>query len=435
MRSLIRSPINVMNAVNSVGFGNVSTGIEFRQQTLPNGLQIVAELMPGAYTAAFGYFVRSGARDETDAQAGLSHFLEHMVFKGTSQRSAAQVNRELDELGGQSNAYTSEEQTVYYATVLPKYQRRIVDLLSDLMQPTLAPQDFETERLVILEEIAKYEDQPPFGAFERSMEMRFGHQGLGRRILGTTQSIKTMTAAAMRSYFQQRYLPSNMVLAAAGNVDFEALVQQAGSLTAHWPTASASDSLRFPACDQPPADVQSPPLQRGDTSMAYVIRLADAPSSTDPDHIAMRLLATIIGDDSGSRFFWELIDSGRADAAATWTQEFLDCGLFMLYLSCDRNRLDGNLRLIDRIVSQVRQQGVTNEELEQAINKTTSGLVMHSERPGNRLFSLGSRWLMKQEYLSVDQTIAKYRQVDVAAVQHVLERFDLTTKIEVHADR
>ena len=156
---------------------------EFRDATLPNGLRIAAEIDSRSYSAAFGYFVRAGSRDEIDAESGLSHFLEHMMFKGTDRRSAEDVNRELDELGGQSNAYTSEEQTVYYSTVLPKFQDRLVDLLTDMMTPKLDEEEFNTERQVILEEIAKYQDQPPFGAFERSMEVYFGPRSLGRRIL------------------------------------------------------------------------------------------------------------------------------------------------------------------------------------------------------------------------------------------------------------
>ena len=143
---------------------------EFRETTLSNGLRIAAEIDQRGYSAAFGYFVRAGSRDEVDRESGLSHYLEHMMFKGTRHRSAADVNRELDELGGQSNAYTSEEQTVYYATVLPKFQDRLIDLLTDMLSPILDENEFATERQVILEEIAKYEDQPPFGAFERAME-------------------------------------------------------------------------------------------------------------------------------------------------------------------------------------------------------------------------------------------------------------------------
>ena len=129
--------------------------MEFRNQTLDNGLQVIAECNPNAYSSAFGFFVNTGSRDETDVISGVSHFLEHMVFKGTPKRTAADVNRELDEIGSQSNAYTSEEHTVYYASVLPEFQANVVDLLGDIMRPSLRKEDFEVEKKVILEEIAK----------------------------------------------------------------------------------------------------------------------------------------------------------------------------------------------------------------------------------------------------------------------------------------
>ena len=218
---------------------------EFRETTLSNGLRVAAEIDSRGYSAALGYFVQAGSRDETDQQSGLSHFLEHMMFKGTEKRSAADVNRELDELGGQGNAYTTEEQTVYYATVLPKFQDKLVDLLTDMLSPALSNEEFEVERKVILEEIAKYEDQPPFGAFERSMEVHYGPRGLGRRVLGTAESIRAMTDSKMREYFSAMYRPDNMVLAATGNIDFDGLVSQVEKLTTSWNSRSDVASEGF----------------------------------------------------------------------------------------------------------------------------------------------------------------------------------------------
>jgi len=149
---------------------------------LDNGFRALLVERSSLPVVASVLWYQVGSRDEHTGETGVSHFLEHMMFKGTQRRSAADVNRELDELGGQSNAYTSEEQTVYYATVLPKFQDRLIDLLTDMLSPTLDEDEFATERQVILEEIAKYEDQPPFGAFERAMEVHFGPRGLGRRI-------------------------------------------------------------------------------------------------------------------------------------------------------------------------------------------------------------------------------------------------------------
>lgn len=406
---------------------------QFQQVTLPNGLRIAAEIYPQAYTAAFGYFVRSGGRDETDQESGLSHFLEHMLFKGTTRRSAVEVNRELDELGGQSNAYTTEEQTVYYATVIPKYQQRIVDLLTDLMQPALRSEDFETERMVILEEIAKYEDQPPFGAFERSMEARFGVRGLGRRVLGTVESIEAMAPEAMRSYFHRRYQPGNMVLAAAGNVDFPALVEQVTEQTAHWPSQPVNQALLHPAPPHPPE--HAPGLSdatKTQAAQAYAIRISDAPAMNDSDRYAMRLLGTVLGDESGSRLFWELVDTGRAELAAIWTQEFIDTGSLFTYLVCAPEELQTNLQLIDQATARLVDEGVEQGELEQAINKTTAALIMQSERPGNRLFAVGNHWLLQGDYVPLETLLERYRQVTCESISELLKRYHLKPQAEVH---
>jgi predicted Zn-dependent peptidase len=389
----------------------------FRETTLANGLRIAAEVDPRGYSASLGYFVRTGACDETDVEAGVSHFLEHMMFKGTARRSAADVNRELDELGGQSNAYTSEEQTVYYATVLPKYQDRMVDLLTDMLRPSLAEDDFQTERQVILEEIAKYEDSPPFGAFERAMERHFGPRGLGRRILGTNESIIATTPEIMRSYFARRYSPENIVLAAAGNVDFDSLVEQATKLTSDWttllkPTAPpADDQATLPegiAIDQV--------IETPDAAQAYLVRVSPAPSTTDPKKYAARLLSTILGDESGSRFFWEFIDTGLAEACAMWTQEFGGDGAMFTYLVCHPDEMASNRERVDKLIRQVLSEGVTDEELARAKNKTIASCIMQSDRPSNRLFGVGNGWQMRGEYVDLDTMLDRYRAVTVEKV-------------------
>lgn len=397
---------------------------EFKKATLPSGLRIVAETDPRSYSMSLGYFVRAGSRNELDPQSGLSHFLEHMMFKGTRRRSAEDVNRELDELGGQSNAYTSEEQTVYYATVLPKFQDRIVDLLTDMMSPMLDETEFETERNVILEEIAKYEDQPPFGGFERAMEIFFSPRSLGRRVLGTSESIESMTAARMRDYFHSRYRPENIVLAASGNVDFDALVDEIDKRTTSWKDRESGETL-------PPDDSESIPegieltdrVSTPDAMQAYCIQIGEGPSSAGPKRHAARLLASILGDEGGSRFFWELIDTGRAEVATCWPQEFSDCGAWFTYLVCAPEDLESNRRFIRDIIRNVVEKGVHEEELQQAINKTTAGYIMQSERPSNRLFSIGSRWLMHDEYVDLDQSLASIRAVDQDAIARVAKQY------------
>lgn len=386
----------------------------FRETTLACGLRIAAEVDPRGYSASLGYFVRTGARDETDVEAGVSHFLEHMMFKGTARRSAADVNRELDELGGQSNAYTSEEQTVYYATVLPKYQDRIVDLLTDMMRPSLADADFQTERQVILEEIAKYEDSPPFGAFERAMERYFGPRGLGRRILGTNESIAAMTPKVMSDYFSRCYSPENIVLAAAGNVDFDSLVDQATQMTERW---AAMEKAAAPKADDPsifPEGItDEETIETPDAAQAYLVRVSPAPKINDPRRYATRLLSTVLGDESGSRFFWEMIDTGRAEACAMWPQEFGDCGAMFTYLVSHPDELTANRKSVDFLIDQVVRDGVSEDELQRAKNKTLAACIMQSDRPSNRLFGVGNGWQMRGEYLELDAMLERYRQVTV----------------------
>jgi predicted Zn-dependent peptidase len=356
------------------------------------------------------------------------------MFKGTSGRTAEDVNRELDELGGNSNAYTSEEQTVYYATVLPKFQHRIVDLLTDMLSPVLDENEFETERNVILEEIAKYEDQPPFGAFERAMEVYFSPRGLGRRVLGTAESIRAMTAAAMRDYFNTRYRPERIVLAAAGNVDFDALVDQADRQTESWAKRQAANGLPADDLSRLPEGIElSKQVAIPDAHQAYSIMIGDGPSSDSKDRHAARLLATILGDEGGSRFFWELIDTGRAEVATCWPQEFSDCGAWFTYLVCAPEDLSLNREFLGQIVQRLVDEGVRPEELSQAINKTTAGYIMQSERPGNRLFSLGGRYLLYNNYMSLDESLDQIRAVDQAQVADVAKRYLNEQPLEIRA--
>src|SRR5690554_1910970 len=188
---------------------------------------------------AVGYFVDTGSRDETPEIAGVSHFLEHMMFKGSDRRSAADINREFDELGASYNAYTSEERTVYYGAVLPESQEPLVDLLSDLMRPALRQEDFDIEKNVILEEIAMYQDMPLHRVFDAAMPGYHAGHPLGNSVLGTARSITDLNREQMLAYFGRRYAPDNLILAAAGNLDWDALVSQASELTRTWTPSGA----------------------------------------------------------------------------------------------------------------------------------------------------------------------------------------------------
>ena len=400
--------------------------MEFRKQILDNGLEIVAECAPHAYSAAVGFFVKCGARDETDANHGVSHFLEHMAFKGTPTRSAADVNRELDEIGSHSNAYTSEEQTVYFAAFLPEYQAQAVELLSDILRPALRPADFATEKLVILEEIAKYEDQPPFGAHEKCMAAHFGTHPLGRSILGTAPSVTRLTSEQMLEYFQQRYSPRNIVLVATGNVDFDALVALADRCCGRWLPFDAPREIRRADPHQglevfhKPAAVQQ-----------YVVQIANGPALEDDDRYAGRLLATILGDDSGSRMFWELVDPGYAETAAMSACEYQGTGLLMTQLCCAPQDTADNVARIAELVAEIQAEGVTEAELAQARSKIQSHLVLQSERPINRLFAVGGNWIARRRYRTLRDVIDSYQRVTTGDIAAVLAKYPLTVQTTV----
>ena len=389
--------------------------MEFKHHRLANGLEVIAEVNPQAFSTALGFFVKTGSRDETPEMAGVSHFLEHMMFKGTPSRTAADINRMLDELGSQSNAYTSEEQTVYYMTVLPELQDDAVALLTDMMRPALREEDFETERQVILEEIAMYDDQPPYGAMERIMEAYFGDHPLARRVLGTQETVKDLRPEAMREYHARRYAPDNLCLVAAGAVDFAALVAKAERLTQHWEPKGASRSLHIPTPNSQMIQLCHPPAVQ-----QYTIQYSPGPSRKDPRKYATRIMATILGDDSGSRLFWALVDNGAAETAVLFTSEYQECGLVGAYLSCTPEDTADNWQTMNEIVRQALQEPITDKELAQAKNKIRSGIALSSERPGNRLFTVGNAWTLRETYETVSDVVDRYNAVTREEVQQAL---------------
>jgi len=393
---------------------------------LDNGLEVIAEVGSKAYSTALGFFVNTGSRDETDELSGVSHFLEHMVFKGTPTRSAEDVNRELDEIGSQSNAFTSEEQTVFYARVLPEYQGRALDLLSDIMRPSLRDEDFNIEKQVILEEIAKYEDQPPFGAFEKCMAAHFVEHPLAHSILGTQESVGALTSEQMRSYFEQRYSPGNIVLVASGNVDFDQLVADADRRCGSW--------QRFDAPRETPRAASHTGLEvikKDAAAQEYVVQVANGPASEDDDRFAARLLATALGDDSGSRLFWELVDTGLAEFASMSPYEFQGTGIVLTYLACRPEDTAAGLQRVRQVFERAEKSGISEEELLRVKSKICSELVRQSESPARRLFAVGSNWLQRRAYMTVRETVDAYQATETTDLAAVLEKYPLTASTTV----
>ena len=395
--------------------------MQFLKATLENGLEVVAECNPQAWSTALGFFVKTGARDEADGVSGVSHFLEHMAFKGSATRSGDDIDRQFDEMGAHHNACTGEEHTIYHAAMLPECQDRAVELLADILRPALRPADFDVEKKVILEEIHMYEDSPPFGADEKCKAAYFGPHPLGRSILGTAQSITALSVEAMREYFRRRYSPGNVVLVGAGKVDFEALVAAARRWCGGWEPAPCGRAVE-PCAPRSGFHV----LGKESATQQYVMQLAGGPSAEDPQRYPAKLLATAVGDETGSRLFWELVDPGLAESATLHHVEYEGAGVFMTYMSCDPDRAAHNLQRTLDLYRQVQRDGITAEELARAKSKLSSRVVLAGERPRSRLFAVGSEWTQCREYRSVQDDLATVASISLDDIAAVLARYPLT---------
>lgn len=394
--------------------------MNFEQETLDNGLKIIAELNPNVHSVAFGFFVRTGSRDETCDVSGVSHFLEHMVFKGTDRYSAEDVNRIFDEIGANYNASTSEEVTLYYAAVLPEYLPAAFEMFSSILYPSLRDDDFNMEKQVILEEIGMYDDMPTFTAYEKLMQTHFAGHPLSKSILGSVESIQKLTADQMRDYHQSHYLAGNITLAVAGNVDWSTVVDLANKHCNLWP---AGETPRDTTEAQPKASRLIVP--KPGSIQEHVAQMIAAPASDSPLRFAADVLTTIVGDDSNSRLYWELIESGRAEAAEISYNDYDGSAAYMSFLTCHPDDVKENLEAMTAIYEDVNQNGVTAKELEQTKNKIASRIVLRSERPMGRLSSLGSNWVYRKEYRSIEDDLETLQNVTLDDIQKLLQQYPL----------
>jgi predicted Zn-dependent peptidase len=399
----------------------------FYQCQLPNGLTIIGEPAESARSVAVGFFVRTGSRDETPAEAGVSHFLEHMVFKGTPRRTALDVNKDFDRIGASYNAFTSEENTVFYAAILPEYLPDAVDILADILRPSLRDEDFDMEKNVILEEIGMYEDQPGWAAYDRAKRHYFRDHPLGPAVLGTTESIKALKREQMHDYFRRRYVAPNVTVVCAGNFDFNQLVSLVQAATDKWQAGPIGrDNIR-PAVG--PKTLET--CQRETVAQEHVILISPAPAANSPLRHAADLLAVAVGDDSGSRLYWELVDPGHADSADTSYHEYEGTGIFYTSFSGEPARAAENRAIVRRVFADVQQAGITAEELQQAKNKVLSRVVRGSERPMGRMQALGMAWTYLGTYRSVDDELTAFEAVTVADVRRVLDEYPINMPTEL----
>ncbi|HUT47115.1 MAG TPA: pitrilysin family protein [Sedimentisphaerales bacterium] len=392
--------------------------MEFKSEKLENGLVIIGEINKSAKSTAVGFFVKTGSRDETEQINGVSHFLEHMLFKGTEKLSALQVNEAFDRTGAQFNAFTSEECTVYYAAVLPEYLAEVTGLWTQLMRPALRDGDFNIEKNVIKEEIAMYKDLPSFDVMEQCRTLHFDGHPCGNSVLGSEESIDNLTAEQMRNYFAKRYAPNNIALACAGNFDWDQICCLAANSCSNWQQQTIERKLGHSEGSRKKGRLEKANLVR-----EHICLMSAGVSAQDPRRFAASLLGTIIGDDVGSRFFWELVDKALAEAATMQFGAMDGTGAFCSYIRCSSENVTKVLDIVRSIFDDLAESGITEGELTKAKNKILSALVIKNELPMGRLVDLGFNWTYLQEYRTIEDDVIAIKAVTVDDIHSLIEQF------------
>ena len=390
----------------------------FQTHRLPNGLQLIGETIPSSRSVSVGFYVKTGSRDETPPESGVSHFLEHMLFKGTPRRTALDVNRDFDRIGAAYNAYTSEEITAYYAAVLPEYLPTAVDILADILRPSLRDDDFTTEKNVILEEIKMYDDQPGSMAWDNAKRIYYGSHRLGNSILGTTEGVTALTRDLMHDYFGRRYVTPNILVSVAGQFDWPAFVTLLERVTATWPTGSGARTGLIGHAG--PGGVHA--VAKEGTSQEHVLCLASSVPAESMLRYSATTLAIAVGDDSGSRLHWELVDPGHVESASCGVDASQACGLLGTSYSCDPDSAQSNLDIVRNVLGTVQKRNITAEELTQAKNKIASRVVRSSERASGRMRAIAGSWLYNNEYSDPDLELARYDAVSLESIRDYLNQ-------------
>jgi predicted Zn-dependent peptidase len=380
--------------------------LQFKHATLSNGLDVIAEINDASHSAALGFMVKAGSRDESADLAGVSHFLEHMMFKGTPTRNSQQVNEEFDAMGAKNNAFTSNEVTCYWAQVLPEFTERALDLLADMMRPSLRVEDFDMEKKVILEEISLYLDRPNHVLFEAVMADHFQNHSMAGSVLGTKESITALGRDAMKTYFDGRYGPGNMVLAAAGKIDFEEFVKLAEKYCGHWKHLDVQRVYTEPLLTPKRRHISDPKLKRH-----YIAGLCPGPSAQDDARYPAMVLSDVLGDHEGSRLFWALVEPGLADEADFSFYPHDRTGSFLVYASCDPERAAQVEGILLNELNKVLNEGLTEEEVQRSKTKIESGTVLQGESTLSRMRGLASRWIYNREYKSLEEDLAKLESI------------------------
>lgn len=387
-----------------------------RVTVLPNGLRVATDAMPHVETVTLGVWIGVGSRHEPQAANGVAHLVEHMLFKGTPTRDAFAISAEIENVGGHLNAYTSREQTCYYAKVLKEDVGLALGILADMVQhPLFDETELNKERQVILQEIGQAEDTPDDIVYDHFLATAFPGQRLGRPVLGTADIVESLPRAAMVDYVTGRYVPANMVLAAAGNIRHEDLVELAARLFANLPQGEAT--------------LAEPGLYGGgefreerDLEQVHVLLGFDGVSNHSPDLHAAMLLSTLLGGGMSSRLFQEVREKrGLVYSVHSFNWSMADSGVFGIYAGTGPDR---TAELVPVMCEEVRRLAgtLTHQELVRAKAQMKASQLMGLESTTNRAEQLGSQLLVYGRPIPPAETVARLDAVDLAAVAACAER-------------
>jgi predicted Zn-dependent peptidase len=388
-----------------------------RRTVLPSGLRILTEDVPAMRSVSFGIWVNVGSRDEAEGEAGASHFLEHLLFKGTARRTALDISAAIEAVGGETNAFTTKEYTCYYARVLDADLPLAIDVMCDAVaNSVLAEPDVETERGVILEEIAMSEDEPADEVHDLHAELVYGRHPLARLISGTVGSITPMTRAGIHDFYRSRYAPPVMVVAAAGSLDHDQVVDQVVAALAGTPLDIGSGSPTGPrSMDVPIAYAEPRAVTRHkDTEQAHLVLGGPAIGRRDDSRFAVGVLNNVLGGGMSSRLFQEIREKrGLAYSVYSYTSQYAETGTFGVYAGCAPGKVDEVLDIVRDQLARAAAEPITAEELRRGKGMLKGALVLGLEDTGSRMTRLAKGELLYGDLLDVDDLLARIDAVTI----------------------
>ncbi len=393
-----------------------------RRTVLPNGMRILTEAIPAMRSVSFGIWVAIGSRDEAPACGGVSHFLEHLLFKGTNRRTALDISASIEAVGGETNAFTAKEYTCYYARVLDADAPLAIDVMCDLVADSvLAAADVETERGVILEEIAMHDDEPSDEVHDLFIEAIYGATTpLGRLISGTDETITPMTRKQIQSFYRSRYIAPNIVVAAAGNLDHSRVVKLVrDAFDRSGLHSERAEPLRQrPATPAPKVLPPSVIVREKDTEQAHVVLGCEGFGRLDDRRFALGVLNNSLGGGMSSRLFQEIREKrGLAYSVYSYTSQYADTGIFAVYAGCAPGKVDEVLALVRAELAKVAANGLTEAEVVRGKGMMKGSLVLAMEDTGSRMSRLGKGEMLYDDLLSVDDLLARVDSVTVDEVR------------------